>query len=406
MPVLATHAAPTPSFTLETKCAVCDGPHLEPVLELPDLPLTGLIHGDDDGTPARFDQTLMTCGNCGHVQLLNIVSPGVLYGKNYVYRTSAGQGLAAPTRRVLEFIRDAADGRTFACALEIGCNDLSTLLRLDGFAADRVGIDPIWQFEPIPDAANSITVIAEFVEDVDLESALPEKPDLIISTHNLEHIRDPSGQLRRILDAAADDALIVVEVPALEAMSNHLRFDKVFHEHLHYFSLTALRTLVARLGCEVVHYSASPTWGGSHQIAFQKNTIQSSAKIIQIPRPDARQLGHSYRLFKGKLAAFSEMAQRVERPILGYGAGQQLPVLAYHLQTDLSFLNGLLDDDPARAGLRYRTIDLEINVPERVAPETISDSAILVTSLDAARPILRRLGKFEPRSVLLPSDVI
>lgn len=406
MAVLAAQEAQAIRVLEQTACAICGGSHLAQVLELAGLPLTGLIRGDDDGTPARFDQSLMTCTDCGHFQLLRIVPPDALYGKNYVYRTSAGQSLSSSTQLVLDFIRRVADGRTFACALEIGCNDLSTLSRLSDVATHRVGIDPIWRHGPAPDPANGITVIADFVEEIDLQKFLPEKPDLIISTHNLEHIRDPQKQLRRLLDVATDDALIVIEVPALEPMVNHLRFDKVFHEHLHYFSLNSLRALAARIGCEIVHHATSRTWGGSHQVAFQRATKRPSADVFQILRPDTQRLDRNYQLFRGELAAFCEMVQGVARPIRGYGAGQQLPVLAYHLQTDLSFLDGLLDDDPVRSGLRYRTIDLEIDVPESLAPETISESAILVTSLDAARPILRRLNEFEPRQVLLPSDVI
>ena len=387
-------------------CAMCGGKRLDVVLDLPELPLTGFVRREDYGPPSRFDQALVTCDDCGHFQLLYIVSPEALYGENYVYRTSANQQSATAVESYLAFVEQVLAGRRVRCVLEIGCNDGSTLAQFSDRAQHLVGIDPIWRLDSGPEAPSNLTAIPKFIEDVDLCDELPERPDLVLSCHNLEHIKAPEQQMRRVVETASDDAIFVIEVPALEPMFDHRRFDKVFHEHLHYFSLNALRSMIDRLDCELTHHSVSRTWGGSHQIAFKKSRRGAEVELFRLPGPDRLQIARGYKWFRCQLAAFTEMAENIPGPIRGYGAGQQLPVLAYHLQTDFSFLEGLLDDDPNRTGLGYRTIDLEVMRPDDLPHEAISESAILVTALDSVRPILRRLNDFEPRLVLLPSDVI
>ena len=385
---------------------MCGGKHLDVVLDLPDLPLTGLVRKEEYGSPSQFDQALVTCNDCAHFQLLYVVSPETLYGESYVYRTSANQQSASATESYFQFVEKVLAGQRAKCVLEIGCNDGSTLARFSGCADHLVGIDPIWRLDSAPEATENLTAIPKFVEDVDLNTELPEKPDLILSSHNLEHIREPEQQMRRVVEAAANDAIFAIEVPALEPMIDHRRFDKVFHEHLHYFSLNALRGMIDRLDCKLMHHSMSRTWGGSHQVAFRKTVRRSDVELFRTPGPDHSQILQGFKWFRSELAAFTEMAQGIPGPIWGYGAGQQLPVLAYHLQTDFRFLDGLLDDDPLRTGLGYRTIDLQIERPSDIAPELITNSAILVTALDSVRAILQRLSDFEPRLVLLPSDVI
>lgn len=393
--------------TIEQKnCAMCGSGRLDVVLDLPDLPLTGLVRREEFGTPSEFDQALVTCYDCNHFQLLYIVPPEALYGENYVYRTSANKQSASATASYLEFVEQVVADRDLGCVLELGCNDGSTLARFADRSEHLVGIDPIWRLESAPQTMSNMTAIPKFMEDVDFIEEVPAPPDLILSSHNLEHIQAPEQQMQRVVDAAADEALFVIEVPALEPMFDHRRYDKVFHEHLHYFGLNALRAMIDRLGCELVQHSVSRTWGGSHQIAFRKTRSRSRVELFHTPGPDRSQILRGYKWFRGELGAFTEMVRSIPGPIWGYGAGQQLPVLAYHLQTNFEFLEGLLDDDPSRTGLGYRTIDLQIAKPRDLPPGTISQSAILVTALDSVRPILQRLNEFEPRHVLLPSDVV
>jgi hypothetical protein len=292
----------------------------------------------------------------------------------------------------------------FRSVLEIGCNDLMLLNKLAPLADRAAGIDPIWigKTPSADESAPNMTVIGDYVENVDLESALPEAPDLVVSTHNLEHIADPKHQLSRLVDAAADDALFVLEVPDFDAMVRNVRFDQVFHQHIHYFSLASFLKMIADAGGHYLDHRINPhNWGGTIIVAFTK-TRQNAVQMAPA-RPTTAQTERQYALFQARMAGLRAMIEAQDGEIWGYGAAQMLPTLAYHLDSDMSFLAGILDDCKFRPGLTYPHIPVRIRRP--TDDTDLSQSTVIVTALDAVQPILNRLRDFNPRYVMLPTQV-
>ena len=68
-------------------CGVDGSTNLASVWDLPNYPITEAYHDYDANYP-KFDQELMICMNCGHLQLKNQVDPNFLYNTdNYAFRT-------------------------------------------------------------------------------------------------------------------------------------------------------------------------------------------------------------------------------------------------------------------------------------------------------------------------------
>src|SRR5438067_242512 len=229
-------------------CSVCGGRDLQSLMELPGLPLTDLPWQEEPiaELPAGIDQRMLVCRDCGHGQLAHQVDPAFLYGgSNYTYRTDSSAMSAQAVSFFLSLLEELAPGRHFRCALEVGCNDLHLLKRLEGSAHERVGIDPIWRGREHEREDDTIGVIGGTVEEVDLKSELPERPDLIIARHTIEHMARPAAVVEQLVEAAAPDALFLFEQPRLESLVRRLRFDQVFHQHYQYFSLSSIRRLFA-----------------------------------------------------------------------------------------------------------------------------------------------------------------
>jgi hypothetical protein len=81
-----------------------------------------------------------------------------------------------------------------------------------------------------------------------------------------------------------------------------------------------------------------------------------------------------------------------------------LPVLAYHLKSDLSFLECVLDDDPVKNGWHYENLPLAIRPPED-AHEWM-DASVMITAPDNAQPILKKLLDFRPKNIIYPLPMI
>ena len=384
------------------KCSLCDSADLDVIADLPTLPLAGIFmeHRKPDVVKG-FDQVFNMCRDCGHMQLANVLSPPALYGEGYAHRSSISHLSAAASDFFIDYIGKLAPSRVFDCILEIGCNDFVLLEKLSKMGKQVFGIDPIW-IDETPQTPENATVIGGFVEDIDIGASLGCKPDLIVSTHNLEHIVDPVAMLRKLLDLVADDGLLVMEVPDSESLVKNRRFDQVSHQHIHYLTLATFLKLIKAAGGKYVDHSYNyANWGGSLSVAFTRDT--GSDEQLDIASLTTFEVSADYLGFKEQMARFMDQVSRSDHPMVGYGAGQMLPVVAYHLDSNLDFLDCIYDDDMNRNGLYYPFISPQITLPAKDL--SLDDRGVVITSLDGVRAISNRLRDFSPRFIYVPISV-
>lgn len=362
-------------------------------MDLPQFPLTGIFFEQVPADyPRGFDQALRACGVCGHAQLANVLPPPILYGEEYAHRSSSSHLSGDATDVIISYIDQLAPGYIFDSVLEIGCNNMVLLNKLAPRGRTVCGIDPIW-IDHAPETPENVNVIGGYVEDVDFATQLETKLDLVVSTHNLEHITDPLDLINRLLDVLADDGLIVMEVPDSACLIHHGRFDQVFHQHVHYFTMASFLRLVARAGGKYRgHMWNYRNWGGSFTVAFGKVPASAVAPDAHIITPE--EIRTAVGGYRQHMARFLDMINAVPHRLVGYGAGQMVPAVAYHLQSDLSFLDCIYDDAPNRDGLVYPYLSPTIRMPD--ADMSLDDTAVVITSLDATRPIMNRIRNANP----------
>lgn len=383
-------------------CLICDS-HLDPLIELPELPLTDSYCREPvENALEGIDQQFLYCADCGHGQLESQVSPAVLYGTNYLFRTSASATARGGTKFFLSVLDQLVGERAFRCALDLGCNDLFLLKQLACRAALRAGIDPVWRDRESERDDPEILLFGKDVEELDLRSVLPEPPDLIVCRHTLEHIADPKAVLLQLLEVCSDDALILFEVPALEPLVTRGRFDQVFHQHLHYFSLGSIQRLIAATGGQYLgHWRNYHDWGAL-VVALRKGSFENPASV---PSPFAwKDVSERYGLFRQQMAMTSTVLNGLGGSRFGYGAAQMLPVLAYHMETDLACLDAVIDDDPDKDGLGYWNLPVRVTHSSKV--EGLADASVLITAVDNVQPIMSRLLADRPRHILYPFHLI
>ena len=83
----------------------------------------------------------------------------------------------------------------------------------------------------------------------------------------LAHVPDLNGVVRGIgAHAQADDGVAVIETPYVRDLVERLEFDTIYHEHLFYYSLTALDRLFRRNGLRIVDVERIAIHGGSLRV--------------------------------------------------------------------------------------------------------------------------------------------
>jgi len=386
-------------------CAVCGNNNLDEVIELPNLPLTALFSSVlPDQQPRGYNQTLLFCQKCGHAQLGYQISSKILYDNKYGFRTSISTTARAGTQFFLDSLHDFVGAQHFQCVIDWGCNDLYLLKQLEHLSEERVGIDPIWNGRESENTEVGIKVIGNLIEEIDLEKVLEKPPDLILCRHTIEHISDPKSVLRKLIQFAAPNAIFIFETPNFDTLIDRGRFDQIFHQHLQYFSLRSFHYLFHELGVEFLGFKENYHDWGALLVVFRKSTPQIS-QPIQV-KYDICLMKTYYKIFQEGLISFRRLvdASKYRRQIFGYGAAEMLPVLAYHLETDLSFLTAILDDNSARDGWYYQNLPTPIWFADRV--DDLSDSSVMLTAIDNAVPILLKLFQRRPKQILLPINII
>lgn len=387
-----------------TGCSVCGGV-LETVVKLPSLPLTGIFRreGQVQGFPSH-DQALMLCPACRHAQLARALSPDLLYGSDYGFRTSKSATASKGSAFFAQYLERLVPGKRFSRVLEFGCSD-AVLLRLLRGRADRLlGVDPVLEGREHEFSEQDIAIAGARIEQVDVHQLLRGKPDLIVSQHTLEHIPDPKSVLLRLLDLADEETLFVLEFPCLDPLLEQLRFDQVFHQHVQYFSFDSFAELLRQVGAELVDFTFHYTYWGALLAAFRKSKrgrgTRDAIRRPSAPGKTAAEIAQRFARFRQQMElATSAIADCKSEELFGYGAALMLPILGYHLGSDFRNFQAILDDDPAKDGIGYANLPVRVRNPRDM---DLQDLTVCLTAMDNRRPILRRLAEKNPKRIINP----
>jgi SAM-dependent methyltransferase len=166
-----------------------------------------------------------------------------------------------------------------------GGGEVVYVLRSLGF--DATGLEPDEQYAMHAREALGVPVTTGFIQD----ASFPHGSfDVITMYHALEHVEDPSAILSRLRTWMAEGALLLVEVPNVEArcMAPARRFH---FAHFYNFNRATLEGLGRKAGFDPIQTTTSPD-GGNLSTAFKRADRPASpviddgncARVVEIVR--------------------------------------------------------------------------------------------------------------------------
>ena len=393
-----------PLLTVETRsitqCGISDATDFHQLWALPAFPLTERFGPDAPDKPLSFDQELIISLPTGHVQLRNQVDPKILYtSSEYAYRTDGSSHSRNSVEFFFDTLKRVTGDRAFESAVDVGGNDLFVARGLAASAKNTAVIDPICATLD-GQTIDGIKVFGRFVEDVNLSNDLPS-PDLVVSRHTLEHVANPRKVIDQWFRECDPDCLYVVEIPCFENLVEAMRFDAVFHQHFHYYDLSAFKHLIWECGGEYLSHTFNHqgSCGGALIVTFQRAKTVQPKPLIDLGARISR-LEKRIAQYKAQMVLMGELLNEMPKPVYGYGASLMLATLGYHLGTDFSSLDCVLDDDPQQDGATYENIAVTVKHTGKATPPP--NSSYIITSLENIRPIYRRILELSPRRILVP----
>jgi hypothetical protein len=375
--------------------------------ELPGLPFTEMFGKFEPDFP-KLDQQLFINEDHGHVFLGNQADPRFLYSRaNYAFTTNQTPKITAELRFLLSFLVDsmlsAGLSPEGAKGLEFGANTTVFADQLVQLGFAMTAVDPVFE-DQVPDGISKVAVVPQLIEE--FLGSRDADYDLIIARHTLEHIADPLVTLRRLGESLTANGLMFFEVPDFESIVSKLRFDAVFHQHLHYFDLDSITSIASASGLEVVSFRRNQLGsnGGSLLVCLRRFRAKGGGALGYEDRltsfdDKATRTQSAISRFTRMMAVFSEQIYSHSGDIAVFGAGLMLPTLDYHLNGALgNKAIAVFDDDLEKRGLGYRNVPLTIRTP----PEDLRDLLVVVGGLESSRGITKRCFELDAGVILSP----
>ncbi|MGK9264533.1 class I SAM-dependent methyltransferase [Sinorhizobium meliloti] len=250
----------------EYACRSCGGTRLETFLDLGATPLADRLLAEEDiGKPELiFPLRVAFCRDCSLAQITETVSPSILFADDYPYYSSFSPSLLEHSREnALDLIARRNLGPE-SLVIELASNDGYLLKNYVEAGVKVLGIDPA---DGPAAAAERIGVqtrctffTRDLAETLRAEGAVA---DVIHANNVLAHVADTNGFVAGIARLLKEDGVAVIEVPYVVPLIEHCEFDTIYHEHLCYFSVTALDRLFRRHGLYLNEIKPLSIHGGS-----------------------------------------------------------------------------------------------------------------------------------------------
>jgi SAM-dependent methyltransferase len=403
------------------RCRACGSATVDPVLSLGTTPLANALLDATqlDAPEPRFPLDVVFCTACTLVQITETVPPEFLFSE-YVYFSSFSDTAVEHARQLTDRIVGDRGLDTSSTVLEIASNDGYLLQHYRARGIPVLGIEPARNIAAVA-IERGITTINDFFTQPLAERLAAEgrRADVIHANNVLAHVPDLNGFVAGLRALLAPAGVAVIEVPWVRELVRHLEFDTIYHEHLSYFSLTALAALVARHGLEVVDVETLPIHGGSLRVwAAHAGTAVATARV-----PAMLDLERAEGLTSS--ASFADFGERVRRlgddlrtmlatmkaaghRVAAYGASAKGSTLLNCFGIGRDTLDFVVDRSTAKQNRFTPGTHLPIRPPEELL--TAMPGYVLLLTWNFADEILRQQAEYRRRGgrfiVPLPAPAI
>jgi SAM-dependent methyltransferase len=251
--------------SLNFQCRSCGSAHGELVLDLGVQPLANnLLRPEDLAKPEpKFPLRLAVCRACWLLQITDLVPPVDLFSE-YLYFSSFSDLMLRHAREAAQRYTSEFQLSEDSLVIEIASNDGYLLKNFVAAGVPCLGIEPAANIAKVAREQGVETLVEFFGQGLARRLAgAGRQADLILGNNVFAHAPDTNDFVAGLRTLLKPNGRVVFEFPYAADFIEKTEFDTIYHEHVFYFSLTALKPLFERNGLAVFHVERLPIHGGS-----------------------------------------------------------------------------------------------------------------------------------------------
>ena len=273
-------------------CRVCPCKRFDQILTMGKMGLTG--HFPRPGEQIdELEIDLVQCVECGLVQLAHNYDLTILYGQNYGYRSGLNQQMVSHLKEIAEYCMAKVKLCPGDFIIDIGSNDGTTL----GFYPNncrRVGIDPtaskFRQF--YPEGVEIVEQFFPFTSDVHFSNV-----KIVNSIACFYDLTDPVNFAKEVAKILSPNGIWILEMSYLPSMLHTKSYDTICHEHLEYYDLKQIKSILGKAGFKIYEFSSNSANGGSMRVCAGLNAEETCLEIDEFIEAEQAELSELLQKF-------------------------------------------------------------------------------------------------------------
>ena len=368
-------------------------------------PANAFLRKENFAEEESFPLTVIFCNDCFLLQVPEVIDASILF-KDYDYITSASKPLADHFVEMGKVLKDKFISSKEDLMVEVGGND-GTLLGAIKDDCRVLNIDPAENIASLAREKGVKTTVAFFNQQTaDVVRADYGGAKVVVANNVMAHIDDMRGIFSSVSSLLSDDGVFAFEVHWVGNLIGEGGFDQIYHEHLCYYSLLSLNTLVESAGLHIFDVEFVPIHGKSLRVFAGKKNEKTKAvdEVFALEKDMGLDNINTFKQFSQKveknkadiLDTLSQLKNKGKK-IAGYGAPAKGNTLLNFVGIGPDVVDYLTDTTSMKQGLYSPGMHIPVVAPEKLLSDR--PDYILLLAWNYADAILKKEMKLREDGV-------
>jgi novobiocin biosynthesis protein NovU/D-mycarose 3-C-methyltransferase len=346
------------------ECAITGSKEKFAYFDLGMFPLVNNLNDDRQSSIEcdRYPLCINYYPESGLSALSHAVNGDILF-RNYLYKSGINVPYIRHCRKMFRDVSKIAEIRSGDLVIDIGGND-GTLL--DAFREESnkdirlLNIDASENLSKDSIQKGIPTMNAFFgLETARIVSKRDGKARIIASTNVFQHLKDTNSFVMGIKEVLDKDGIWALEFPYWIHDLETLQFDQTYHEHMYYYTVSALKKMMEKHGLRIVRAEEHDIHGGSMRLVMAHsdssiNTDHTVENVLKREEPFDEKyyigwqesISNHLQACRDKIASIKKEGKK----IAGFGAAAKGCIFLNALGLTSEDLEYVVDDTDIKQG--------------------------------------------------------